>query len=149
MRDDVVVDLFDEDLDPAEVERVTLALRRELLEVNEVQQVAQVQGGPAPPGSRAIGLTEIGSLIVTVKPTVEVLIKVVGVLRNWIARRQATSGAKTTMRITVNGQTLELTPTEEQQQTLVEEFVKAAASSPPAAPNSSSAGAPGQGAGTA
>ena len=128
MSDDMVVDLYDEDLDPAEVEQLTLALRRELLDVTEVEDVAQAQAGPAPPGSRAIGLAEIGSLIVTVKPTVEVLAKVVGVLRGWMASRKASGSAKkSTMRITVNGQTLELTPTAEQQQVLVEEFVKAAA----------------------
>jgi hypothetical protein len=149
MHSDVVVDLFDEDLDAAEVERLTLSLRRELLDVNEVQQVAQAPGGPAPPGSRAIGLTEIGSLIVTVKPTIEVLVKVVGVLRSWMARRKVSANAGTTMRITVNGQTLELTPTGEQQQQLVEEFVKAAAaSSTPTVPDDS-ATTPGQGTGTA
>lgn len=148
MRDDVVVDLFDEDLDPAEVEQLTLSLRRELLDVEEVQEVSQAQSGPAPLGSRAIGLAEIGSLIVTVKPTVEILVKVVGALRDWMARRQVSGSPKTTMRITLNGQTLELTPTEEQQQALVEEFVKAAASSTTTAPNDS-ASAPGQSTGTA
>ena len=53
MSDDMVVDLYDEDLDPAEVEQLTLALRRELLDVAEVEDVAQAQAGPAPPGSRA------------------------------------------------------------------------------------------------
>jgi len=129
MSDDMVVDLYDEDLDPAEVEQLTLALRRELLDVTEVEDVAHAQAGPAPAGSRAIGLAEIGSLIVTVKPTVEALAKVVGVLRGWMASRKASSGGQqqSTMRITVNGQTLELTPTAEQQQALVAEFVKAAA----------------------
>ena len=129
MSDDMVVDLYDEDLDPAEVEQLTLALRRELLDVNEVEDVAHAQAGPAPPGSRAIGLAEIGSLIVTVTPTVEALAKVVGVLRGWMASRKSSGSTKqSAMRITVNGQTLELTPTAEQQQALVEEFVKAAAS---------------------
>ena len=146
MSDDMVVDLYDDDLDPVEVEQLTLALRRELLDVAEVEGVAQAQAGPAPPGSRAIGIAEIGSLLVTVKPTVEVLAKVIGVLRGWMASRKA-SGAtqKSTMRITVNGQTLELTPTAEQQQALVAEFVKAAASNDDDA-SGDSASAPGGGA---
>ena len=58
----------------------------------------------------------------------EALVKVVGVLRGWMASRKASGTKKqSTMRITVNGQTLELTPTAEQQQALVAEFVKAAA----------------------
>ncbi len=144
MSDDMVVDLYDEDLDPAEVEQLTLALRRELLDVAEVEDVAQAQAGPAPPGSRAIGLAEIGSLIVTVKPTVEVLAKVVGVLRGWMASRKASGTTqKSTMRITVNGQTLELTPTAEQQQALVAEFVKAAGADGDGTTDGS-AGAPGR-----
>ncbi len=147
MTDDMVVDLYDEDLDPAEVEQLTLALRRELLDVTEVEDVAHAQAGPAPPGSRAIGLAEIGSLIVTVKPTVEALVKVVGVLRGWMASRKASgSRRQSTMRITVNGQTLELTPTAEQQQALVAEFVKAAATGENR-PSDDSAGTPGGGAG--
>ncbi len=147
MSDDMVVDLYDEDLDPAEVEQLTLALRRELLDVTEVEDVAHAQAGPAPPGSRAIGLAEIGSLIVTVKPTVEALVKVVGVLRGWMASRKASGTKKqSTMRITVNGQTLELTPTAEQQQALVAEFVKAAATDENGRSDDSAA-APGGGAG--
>jgi len=109
--------------------------------------VAHAQAGPAPPGSRAIGLAEIGSLIVTVKPTVEALVKVVGVLRGWMASRKASGTKKqSTMRITVNGQTLELTPTAEQQQALVAEFVKAAATDENGRSDDSAA-APGGGAG--
>jgi hypothetical protein len=125
----MVVDLFDEDLGPAEVERLTLTLRRELLDLDEVEQVAPGVSGPAPPGSRAIGLAAIGSLLVTIKPTAEVISKVVGVLRDWMASRKVSDSAKqSTMRITVNGQTLELTPTAEQQATLVAEFLRVAAS---------------------
>lgn len=148
MSDDMVVDLYDDDLDPAEVEQLTLALRRELLEVAEVEGVAQANAGPAPPGSRAIGIAEIGSLLVTVKPTVEALAKVVGVLRGWLAsRKDSGKTQKGTMRITVNGQTLELTPTAEQQQTLVAEFVKAAATKADDGSDGSAA-APGGGAGS-
>ena len=126
MSDDILINVFDEDLDAAEVDRLTLALRRELLEIAEVEDIAAVSSGPAPEGSRAIGLIELGSLMVTIKPTVEALGKVFGVLRGWLASRKASgSAASSVLRITVNGQSLELTPTATQQQLLVEEFIRA------------------------
>ena len=129
MSDDIMINVFDEDLDAAEVDRLTLALRRELLEIAEVEDIAAVNSGPAPPGSRAVGLIELGSLLVTVKPTVEALGKVIGVLRGWLAsRRSSGSAASSVLRITVNGRSLELTPTAEQQQLLVDEFIRAEAS---------------------
>ncbi len=129
MSDDIMINVFDEELDAAEVDRLTLALRRELLEISEVEDIAAVNSGPAPPGSRAIGLIELGSLLVTVKPTVEALGKVIGVLRGWLAsRRSSGSEASSVLRITVNGRSLELTPTAEQQQLLVDEFIRAEAS---------------------
>jgi hypothetical protein len=126
MSDDILINMFDEDLDAAEVERLTLTLRRELLGIAEVQDIVGVTSGPAPEGSRAIGLLELGSLLVTIKPTAEALGKVFGVLRGWLASRKTSgSGASSVLRITVNGQSLELTPTAEQQQLLVEEFIRA------------------------
>jgi hypothetical protein len=128
MAEDMRVDLYDEELDPAEVEELTLALRRELMEIDEVDTVTAAAAGPAPPGSRAIELMALGSLIVAAKPTIETIARVVGVLRGWLkARSAAQANPRATLRITVNGQTLELTPTEEQQDTLVREFVHVAA----------------------
>ena len=129
MSDDILINVFDEGLDEAEVDRLTLALRRELLEIAEVENIAPVSSGPAPEGSRAIGLIELGSLLVTVKPTVEALGKVFGVLRGWLARRKSSGSAESSvLRITINGRSLELTPTAQQQQLLVDQFIRAGAS---------------------
>lgn len=127
MAEDMRVDLYDEELDPAEVEELTLALRRELLEIDDVDDVTSAAAGPAPPGSRAIGLIALGSLIVSARPTIEAVSRVVGVLRDWLSRRSSQDAPHSTLRITVNGQTLELTPTAEQQATLVQEFLRSAA----------------------
>ena len=43
MSDDILINVFDEDLDSAEVDRLTLALRRELLEIAEVEDIAAVK----------------------------------------------------------------------------------------------------------
>jgi hypothetical protein len=131
MTEDMRVDLYDEGLDPAEVEQLTIALRHELLQIDDVQEVTSAPGGPAPPGSRAIGLIALGSLIVTAKPTVEAVAHIVGVLRDWLGRRSSQSAPKSTLRITVNGQTLELTPSKEEQAALVQEFIQSASTAPP------------------
>ena len=137
MAQDVRVDLYDEELDPAEVDELTLALRRELLELDDVEDVAAATAGAAPPGSRAIGLIAIGGLIVSAKPTVEAIAKIVGVVRDWLKNRNSSKAApRSTLRITVNGQTLELTPTEQEQSALVDEFIKRADSAPPAGADS-------------
>ena len=126
MSDDILINMFDEDLDATEVDRLTLALRREILEIAEVEDIAAVSSGAAPEGSRAIGLMELGSLLVTVKPTAEALGKVFGVLRGWLAsRRSSASPTSSVLRITVNGHSLELTPSAEQQQLLIDEFIRA------------------------
>lgn len=131
MAEDMRVDLYDEGLDPAEVEELTIALRSELLQIDDVEDVTSAPGGPAPPGSRAIGLIALGSLIVNAKPTVEAIARVVGVLRDWLGRRSAQSAQKSTLRITVNGQTLELTPSAEEQAALVQEFIRSASTPEP------------------
>ncbi len=131
MAEEMRVDLYDEGLDPADVEQLTIALRDELLQIAEVDDVTSAPGGPAPPGSRAIGLIALGGLIVNAKPTVEAIARVVGVLRDWLGRRSAhEDDPKGTLRITVNGQTLELTPNAEEQAALVQEFIRSAAAAP-------------------
>jgi hypothetical protein len=123
MSDEILVELFSEGapVEPEEIERMTLALRREFLDIDAVESVAPASAGPAPPGSRGLDIAALGALAVTVQPTVEVLVKVFGVLRSWLGKREST------MRVTVNGQSIELTPTKEQQDALVQRFIKATA----------------------
>jgi len=127
MSDEIVVELFLPEADPAEIDRTGLSLRRELLEIEQVREVGPAPGGPAPPGARGVDLAAIGALAVTVKPTVEVLAKVLGALRSWLSTRRSTPDGTATMRITVNGHSLELAPTAEQQEALVAEFIRQAA----------------------
>jgi hypothetical protein len=135
MAQDLRVDLYDEELDPADVEQLTLLLRQELLELDDVEEVTAAAAGPAPPGSRALELAAIGALIVSARPTAEAIAKVVGVLHDWLRRRKSSQAApQSTLRITANGETLELTPTRTEQAALVEEFIRRArAAQPPAA----------------
>jgi hypothetical protein len=52
------------DIDPAEIDALTMALREEILQVDEVDRVEQASEGPAPEGSKALDLAAIGALIV-------------------------------------------------------------------------------------
>jgi Effector Associated Constant Component 1 len=123
MSDEILVELYEEGtpVDADEVDRMTLALRRELLDIDDVESVSGVSAGPAPPGTRGLDIAALGALAVTVRPTVDVLVKVFGVVRGWLGSREST------MRVTVNGQSIELTPTKAQQTALVEAFITQAA----------------------
>ena len=64
----------------------------------------------------------IGALLVQVKSSVPVITSVVSAVRSWLQR--GTSPARS-LKITVDGRTLELSAaTPEQQQRIVEEFVR-------------------------
>lgn len=119
MGDEILVELYaeGEQFDDDELERMRLALRREFLELSEVEAVGTVSAGPAPPGTRGLDIAAIGALAVSVQPTIDVLEKVFGLLRGWLGRNSST------MRVTVNGQSIELSPTKEQQAALVEAFI--------------------------
>jgi hypothetical protein len=123
MGDEVMVELFSTDADADELDRMASTLRRDLLDIPEVDKVAPVSTGPAPAGTRAVDVAAVGAFLVTVKPSVELLSKVIGVVRGWLRR-----SGEGTLRITVNGSTLELTPTQAQQEELVRAFLKQAAS---------------------
>jgi hypothetical protein len=128
MTDEIRIDLIDDDLEPGELEQDALALREELLGLDDVERVGAAPGGPAPDGSRAGAVTELTSLIVAVPPVVDAVAKVLGAVRAWLRRRSDAGERPTTaLKITVNGQTLELTPTAAEQAELVEQFLRTAA----------------------
>lgn len=116
----MLVELFDETADPEEVDRLTRAIRAELLDIDEVDAVAQATAGPAPEGTRGLTLAALGALIVKLPATVEAIGKVVTVVRAWLNRGGA---SEKTMRLTINGQTMELNPTQAQQEALVQQFL--------------------------
>ena len=130
MDDEILVEVYSEgeQSDPEELDRVTMGLRRELLEIQEVGQVAAAKAGPAPPGTRGLDVAAIGALAVSVKPTIDVLEKVFGMLRAWMGARHQATTPSSTLRITVNGQSIELNPTEDQQAALVAAFIAQSAS---------------------
>ncbi len=119
---DILVEVFDEDASAEEIDRVTRALRAELLQIDDVGAVRPLEAGPAPEGSKGIGIEAFGALVVSAQPTVELVKKVLDVVWSWVTRAGGAAPGRT-MRVTVNGHTIVLEPTPEQQQALVEKFL--------------------------
>jgi hypothetical protein len=121
---DLLVEVFDEDVDPEQLDQLTQSLRRELLEL-DVDSVDQATAGPAPTGTRGLELAVIGALLVKAQASAELLAKVVGVVRGWLSNARRDSR---TLRLTLNGQSIELThATDDQQQQLVDQFIRSVA----------------------
>jgi hypothetical protein len=105
----LAVRVEDEEADPEELTDLTSHLRDELLDL-EVEAVASPRLGEPPPGSRAVDLAALGTLIVTfAKP--ELLVAVVTPVRAWLAGFQQRS-----IKVTLDGDTLELTGLSSKQQ---------------------------------
>jgi Effector Associated Constant Component 1 len=103
------------DADAAELEHATSQLREELLEL-DLERVDRPTE-PAPPGSRGLDIAALGTLIVgagrgAIGP-------VLTAVQSWVARRSSRS-----VRITIDGDSLELTnASREDQRRLVESFL--------------------------
>jgi hypothetical protein len=120
----LVIQLTETDAEPERLEELAVDLRRELLEL-DVDDVARVSAGDAPPGSRTIDLAAIGALLVTMNQTTDVLAHVVSTVRDWLRRSPE---PKRTVRMTIGGRSIELSAaSDEQQDRLVAEFIKAGA----------------------
>jgi hypothetical protein len=92
----------DDDVSALEMEELTAAMRRQLLQL-DVESVDRVSGGDAPEGSRGIELAAIGALIVNLGKATPVLGQVVEVIQAWAAR-----APNRTVKLTLDGDTLEL-----------------------------------------
>lgn len=104
---------IDEDISPLEYEELTEAVRRELLRL-DVESVDRIPAGPVPEGARGIDLSALGALIVSVGQSAPVLGQVVEVVRAWASR-----SPKRSAKITLGGDTLELSGLSERDQRLV------------------------------
>jgi hypothetical protein len=103
----------DADVSARELEELTAAMRRELLQL-DVLSVDRVSGGPAPEGAKGIELAEIGALIVSLGKATPVLGQIVEVIQAWAAR-----SPNRTVKLTLDGDSLELNGVSESQQHLV------------------------------
>jgi hypothetical protein len=116
---EVRVGVVEQGSDDARLEELALLLRQELLAL-DVRAVEPYREGEAPEGSRA-GLAAIaGVLSVSLAPGLQALGGVVSVVRDWLRR----SGSGRTVKITIGGDTLELSAASDAiQQQLVDAWV--------------------------
>lgn len=121
MDTELKIELFEPDADPETIDALTRHLRNELLDL-DVDSITQPVVGPAPEGSKGLDLIAIGALLVQVKNSVPLVTSVVSAVRSWLQRG---SSPGRSIKVTVEGRTLELTAaTAEQQQQIVEEFIR-------------------------
>jgi hypothetical protein len=101
-----------------EVAEATLQLRRELLEL-DVEAVAIPRAGEPPPGSRAVDLAALGTLVVTVAQP-QLLASVVAAVRSWLAGSQ-----KRSIKLELGGDVLELAGvSSDEQRRLTDEWLR-------------------------
>jgi hypothetical protein len=81
--------LTEEDAEAERVAELTGYLREELLDL-DVDDVTTLPGGQAPPGTRAVDVTQIGALLVTLGSSATALNQVISVIRSWMGRRHDT-----------------------------------------------------------
>ncbi len=121
MADQLMVSLEEGGADAERLEQLTLALRRELLDL-EVDDVEPVRTGPAPEGTRALDVTAVGALLVTLTSSTAALAGVVDMVRGWLGQ----GSRDRTVELTIGDKTLKLAgASDEQQEKLVAEFLRA------------------------
>lgn len=120
----VLVTIDEQGADGQRLEALSLGLRGELLTL-DVDDVRRVPGGEPPPGTRAIDLAAVGALMVTLSGSVELVGRVVGTIRSWLAR----GSPDRMVELSVGDKTLKLSAASpEQQERLVREFLESVGS---------------------
>lgn len=120
MAEHLIVSVDEGGADSERMEQLTLALRRELLQL-DVEDVEPVRAGPAPEGTRAIDVAAVGALLVTLTSSAAALTGVVNTVRGWLG--QGSRGR--TVELTIGDKTLKLAgASDEQQEQLVREFLR-------------------------
>jgi hypothetical protein len=79
--------LTEEDAEAEHVAELTGYLREELCDLDDVDDVTALTGGEVPPGARAVDVTEIGALLVSLGSSATALSQVLNVVRSWLGRR--------------------------------------------------------------
>ncbi|CAM5627136.1 hypothetical protein [Streptomyces purpurascens] len=113
--------LAEEDAEAERVAELTGYLREELLEL-DVDDVTTLPGGEVPPGARAVDVTQIGALLVTLGSSATALSQVMNVVRSWMGRRHDTHPS---LRLQMGEDVLEVSEaTDDQVATAFEIFVE-------------------------
>jgi hypothetical protein len=114
--------LSEEDADAERLAVLTGYLRAELLRLDVVEEVSALPGGEPPPGARVFSVAAVGALVIAVGQSFEGLRSVVSVIRDWLNRG---AGTGRTLRLELDGDTLELSQASEaDQERLIELFIR-------------------------
>jgi hypothetical protein len=112
------------DAEAAELEDAASQLQQELLGL-DVDAVERPPGEPPPPGTRAAEAALLGTVVVAAGRTA--MAAVLHTIRSWVART-----ASRTVRITLDGDTIEVAnASDEDQRRLIEAFLARHESAPP------------------
>jgi hypothetical protein len=120
MSEEIRVEFIGSDADPAEIDALTRELRAEILQVDEVDGVEQASAGPAPDGSKGLDIAAIGALVVAVGPGVQAAVKVLEVVRNWLAGR---SPSTPPLQMTIGDKSITVRADKKQQEALIAAYV--------------------------
>jgi hypothetical protein len=94
---------LDDGASPEEIERLTAAMRRELLQL-DVAAVDRVPGEAAPEGAKAgLEIAAVGALMVTLGNAGSTLEQIVATMRSWASR-----SSDRTVKLSLDGDTLEV-----------------------------------------
>jgi hypothetical protein len=108
----------EEGADDQELAQLAGKLRRELLHL-DVDAVTHADGGRPPPGAKAVGVTEVGALIVNLLQSSTLLGAVVGTVQSWLSGHKGRS-----VKLELDGDVIELTGvSSDQQQRLVDAWI--------------------------
>jgi hypothetical protein len=105
--------------DPEAVDELTARLRRQLLEL-DVDAVERPSAGEPPPGTRGLETLALGTLIVKLARTPELLGMLTGAVRSWLSTQ-----GKRTVKLEIDGDVIEVTGvSSSQQDRLIEAWIE-------------------------
>lgn len=131
MSTELQIEIIDPESDDERLATMTETLRQDLLAL-DVDSVKRVSAGAAPAGSKGIDPAAVGAILVALKSSTELATQVVAAVKSWL-RRGGSKSTTQVLKLTMNGQSIELSAaTVDQQQQLVDAFVAAAESPQPA-----------------
>jgi len=117
----VSIQVSEDGADAERIDELTGYLRSELLQL-DVADVTRAPGGEAPPDARAIDVAMVGALLVSLGSAASGINEVVTAVRGWLSRG---GGARRSVKITIDGDELELSEVSlAQQNRLVDIFVQ-------------------------
>lgn len=103
--------LSEEEAEPERVAELTSYLREELLDL-DVDDVTALPGAEAPPGTRAVDVTQIGSLLVALGSSAAALSQVVNAVRSWLDRFH---DSRPSLRLEMDGDAIEVSKATDEQ----------------------------------